>query len=125
MTREIKFRIWDGKTFLQDKLILNNAFLNWPKLLRYVPKDSKIQQYTGLKDKNDKEIYEGDIVILTGNYANTKKLHCEIICYSGCFKAFEGFLGWCVSDIASRNIEVIGNIYKNPELLRGQNENHK
>lgn len=63
MNREIKFRAWDGK-----KMIDNYCFLNKNKGNHFFAEDENefgniiaVMQYTGLKDKNGKEIYEGDI----------------------------------------------------------------
>lgn len=74
-------------------------------------------QYTGLKDKNGKEIYEGDIVDDFNHLAIRK---------SNCFGVVEWIISrYCVAynthsnDVinAERTITVIGNIYENPELL--------
>lgn len=73
-----------------------------------------VGQYTGLKDKNRKEIYEGDIVqaIYYG-----KKVIGSINYWLGCFILENS----CVSDnqlFVFDHVEVIGNIYDNPELIK-------
>lgn len=73
-----------------------------------------VMQYTGLKDKNGKEIYEGDIVKykrINGSFDYGE------IQYNGC--AFDINNSWNLQVFASRGIEVIGNIYEKPELLEG------
>lgn len=77
----------------------------------YVEAVKAIEQYTGLKDKNGKEIYEGDIVEKNG-------INYWIKWEDGCFVIWRGeknisfvigsHVSWC---------EVIGNIHENPELL--------
>lgn len=86
-----------------------------------INEDVTLQQYTGLKDKNGKEIYEGDIVSARGN-GNRKY---EIIWQDG------GLGHWWINDIKKdlvpnhipinlNLIEIIGNIYENPELLEAK-----
>lgn len=75
-----------------------------------------IMYYTGKKDKNSKEIYDGDIAKFTlvrmseqePEYKNQK----GVVEIKECYTLLGGaYMGWCV------DIEVIGNIYENPELL--------
>lgn len=80
-------------------------------------------QCTGLKDKNGKLIYEGDIVYKKGNNFNGKKILSEII-WSNMTASFQysdlsGIGG--MHDFRSgtiKKMEIVGNIYENPELMR-------
>ena len=70
-------------------------------------------QYTGLKDKNDKEIYEGDIF----KVGNT----CSFVVYRIAGFRFNSYMEkGLINDLysASKIGEIIGNIYENPELLK-------
>ena len=70
-----------------------------------------VGQYTGLKDKNGKEIYEGDILHLWGGeYCQGYYEFNQIFTVKDLSDSF--YLGEC------ENIEVLGNIYENPELLK-------
>jgi len=115
MGREIKFRAWDGNQmwFTNDRWMFIAGYRGCDK--QNLP-DAEIMQYTGLKDKNGAEIYEGDIIIgdfVWGGYQG-------IVKYSdGCFHIAEhgdaSFLPFY--DHAASLHEVIGNIHENPELL--------
>jgi uncharacterized phage protein (TIGR01671 family) len=77
--------------------------------------------FTGLKDKNGKEIYEGDIL----NYGH-KNNNVEVKFENGCFSVFGEPLGWdfdseekpILIDSYSNHAIIVGNIYENPELLK-------
>ena len=141
--REIKFRAWDKK--IKDWILKTSFYIDGIGFYYWMGIDNKFKmlneeqrenieiiQFTGLKDKNGKEIYEGDIIIWFDDGINKK---AEVI-WKDC--------GWCAKRIdkefnefekyyqfshfipveINRNGkidffdgEVIGNIYENPELL--------
>ena len=109
--REIKFRIWDIKSKRWAKMF-NIDLLDIPKF-----DIAEINQYTGLKDKNNKEIYEGDIL----SDGNDEKPY-KVIFKNGSFRAeFEGDFeeySFDLSDVVLQGCEVVGNIYENPELIK-------
>ncbi len=128
MNREIKFRIYADNKFYNKCLVGNTNNVNdekWTCPMVWLEKQKEwvhcdngiICQYTGIKDKNGKEIYEGDIVKLD---SNTLKI-TGIVTYHNDEAVFvledlhdeiEECLWYMQEDL-----EVIGNIYDNPELL--------
>ena len=119
--REIKFRAWDkerrimyypkilGFDYNGDLIFIdtNNEYLNHTRDSSFI----KLMQYTGIKDKNGKEIYEGDIVLQT---VSNKKF---IVKYDYDWCGFSPFIS-CYQGY--KVYKVIGNIYENPELLEGK-----
>lgn len=138
--RDIKFRFWDknNRKMILAENILKICFLgkgHTPNLIVYTDRkinhfeeireqdkkycnEFELLQYTCLKDKNEKEIYEGDIFV-----HNNQKF--EVI-YDGTRfigvdsdRSGNGYVCYVDSHYkdGSSSIEVIGNIYENPELL--------
>lgn len=124
MNREIKFR---GKDFLKEEwvygdLVKTKNFVAIKKTngdyfhpTQVLP--NTVGQYTGLKDCNDKEIYEGDIVTIGNN------LKAIVIWFNGSFR-FQDELSskaTYLDDIGvimrDYDVQVIGNIHDNPELM--------
>lgn len=73
------------------------------------------QQYTGLKDKNGKEIYEGDIVMDCINYSKYKVMYVVENWTGYVAETLDEAECWYLYEFSE--LEVIGNIYENPELL--------
>lgn len=110
--RQFKFRIWDpdAQQFRETCTINQNGIIesSWGKE-KY---NWIIQQYTGLKDLNAREIYEGDIVNCKSDYS---KLSNQIISYDDKNAAFKLSCGLLVG--YSKDVEILGNIFENKELL--------
>jgi len=127
--REIKFRAWDKKSkkwicppsYTHGEMkIAGEIYKHIDYLVMGIPNienpNIEICQYTGLHDKNDKEIYEGDIVVGYTDF-DSWSFEGKII--------YSDYAQWLVerNDGAAEPIqafdtyEIIGNIYENPELL--------
>lgn len=115
---EIKFRVFDkiSKQMYRWSQIASISLVDFDK------EHYELMQFTGLKDKNGKKIYNGDIVSFCGNKPVQVKFE------NGCFTVFGEPLGWDFDnfDDGVRNpikcdltlyCEIVGNIYENPELL--------
>lgn len=121
--KEVKFRAWDK----ENRMMIPVATVNiiWHRIVTIDKEKYILLQYIGLKDKNSKEIYEGDIL----------KLHLTKLPNPNPMEEFSGdeiyvlyriVLGDDqlnkVANITPDYVEVIGNIYENPELLNYKEE---
>ena len=116
--REIKFRA-KIKNPHADKWVygylVSETYINEKNNLGYTPvRKETVGQYTGLHDKNGKEIYEGDIVYVVSEDENAFILWDEETA-----RYIIQFNGWCADfdNYYDKELEVIGNIYDNPDLL--------
>lgn len=137
--RELKFRAWDKE---------NEEYMNgYDVLLKYdgsvisryalavfdtdMPVNVIIEQYTGLKDKNGREIYEGDIIqeeidfnskMTDGVFTYVVEWDSDTLCYGlrGNSNSIHDEL-WEVN----ASVEIIGNVHENPELLGDTNVANK
>ncbi len=118
--REIKFRVWDSankRIVPFDEMITDE----WEMAALKSTHVFSFMQYTGLKDKNGKEIYEGDILRATF-YGTPQATPLLVLFENGGFYTDLIGLKENISDSVARNdaVEVIGNIHENPELLSEQ-----
>jgi len=141
MMREIKFRAWhkESQKMLPEYGVL--AKIEWGE--NYVPNkigvyeyrqineqgdgdwdgfeldDFELMQYTGLKDKNGKEIYENDIVhiieYLEGEVWNSEN-HFGIIVFNN--GKFDFTNAYNHQSLQKTTVEIVGNIFENPELIK-------
>ena len=123
MNNRFNFRMWDINTkrfyyMYLDELIGLTRTIS-------IPKGATIQQYTGLTDSNDKEIYEGDILMYKSGSIPTTGVIGQVL-----YEADEGgyIFQWerkgpnqhhinLNCDVAFESV-IIGNILENPELLK-------
>ena len=115
-----KFRAYDGgslsRMYQPDEVMVGNGDIwiidedsvsgEW-----IVNNDLHLMQSTGLKDKNGKEIFEGDVVKCNGLLGTIESFKAMWIC------SFVKYNNYQKVGFFAQEIEVVGNIYENPELL--------
>jgi len=120
--REIKFRAWTGEHMVYFSLFDPDLDGAYHIIYQEYLEGKSVMQFTGLKDKNGKEIYEGDICRYRW-YINDNDIAEEII---DKVEFTDGSFMFHVSPLWEWRktqkpwdilLEIIGNIYENPELL--------
>lgn len=140
--REIKFRAWNPDW---DEMVYSGLEILFDKrefypfgfevgFSHYPTEEWTIMQYTGLKDKNGKEIFEGDIIkysfdLPESSYATEEGLKIRInkVIWSELRSSFSVGSKMANNDLFryvrnGNRVEVIGNIYENPEFLEVKHE---
>lgn len=117
----IKFRAWDttnkefvndvmidlsGKVYYNDKI---NIYSQWREVVNIIT-----LRYTGLNDKNGKEIYVGDIIKLKIDDKNLYIVEFSLGSFVLCSDFGEDYI---IGNIKTNYIEIVGNVHQNPELL--------
>jgi uncharacterized phage protein (TIGR01671 family) len=116
--REIKFRAWkkDGRQKNGGTMLSHDELTDdYGHVCVTSREDLHVMQYTGLKDKNGKEIYEGDVVRVKGMAHEIYQ-----VVFSRASFVLEEVQGAYYVRISMQDeyqMEVIGNIYENPDLL--------
>jgi uncharacterized phage protein (TIGR01671 family) len=125
--RQIKFRAWypkekvwlDGVEVYHDGSWMGEIIRPDHADIGYCEKDGCIlEQFTGLLDKNGKEIYEGDILRTHEYYGGDylTPIATIIVSYEICASGSAGF--YLPDEVYWNRCEIIGNIHENPELLK-------
>lgn len=136
MNRELKFRVWTGHEMVYDITVgkfgtfyvnptnngldPNDSASLTPNTTKYHD-DTIVMQYTGLKDKDGKEIYEGDLLTSHQHLKNGKPNHSPVVFDNGAFLWHGVPLGFDEENVAEPIgtdwCVVSGNVYENFNLL--------
>ena len=131
--RDIKFRVWDNERnamlnsksvdidFFEGKIEITSDTIRYDEVYTDEIKDFELMQYTGVKDKNGREIYEGDIITITLDTGNVITGSVGMNNGQWSIKYYDRYYS-LVSIWYEMQPEVIGNIYENSELLERKNE---
>lgn len=124
MNRQIKFRAWDGEQMIYEG---GKGFLNYLHSHEILQKYETVMQFTGVKDKNGKEIYEGDIL---GDWFEDegKRIQSRQTVFfhekeaqwmlDNSYSQDRTHFFSLAGELKDFDYEIIGNIHENPELLK-------
>ncbi len=133
--RHLKFRVWDKvnkRMWLAERLIFSpvdgtldtisvkeynkdDDCYDYMDFHLYPNADCKLMQFTGLHDKNGKEIYEGDICYY---WPDANRQTFQVAYIGSCFRGInKDVIYGHIEDYAAVGLKIIGNIHGNPELL--------
>ena len=131
--REIKFRAWietQKRMYEVVSICTRDWFFTTPEgTTWYRGSDFKLMQYTGLKDKNGKEIYEGDIIFETFKHPideGEEPVTAKVIWSAkhAKFQLQDSENTWDIwKDNNLHTYQIIGNIYENKEILENATKN--
>lgn len=116
MNREIKFRAFDdGVMIYSHNNEINTDYFQLSWFFNKIREDAIVMQFTGLTDKNGKEIYEGDKILCDGMIGTVKYVNASFIIEWN-EDIYSELLGWSDWERGKKNegneYEVIGNIYQ-------------
>lgn len=128
--RELKFEVFDKKEkhvlevleidFLNEMFVISDyGAIDEFECHSQSFDNVELMQYTGLKDKNNNEIYEG--YIIDYEVSRTEHTNCVVkwVDKYSCFIALDNLgVEYFIQEIDKRRMKVIGNIYENPELFK-------
>lgn len=135
MSRQVKYRVWDkpfnnwmdhcaslmaNGTMLYISITLEDGNKPTPSIFNVDSERYIIQQFTGLQDRNGKEIYEGDVVSLDyGNLKGSKQLAVVVWSMNGFYLQHPKFPKALFEDTTYQfeECKVMGNVIQHPELL--------
>lgn len=122
MNNRFKFRTWDNAY----KKYRNGLAIHDNQVCTYDDNTCVLEQCTGLRDKNGKLIYEGDLIKdddrvykVIFSYEDVASCGCCVPSFTGCGFVMEDNRGYRGDLKSSKQLKVIGNVHETPELLEG------
>lgn len=125
MSRPIKFRAWDGEKMHEDFILLDPEWILKKNIGCPVNEGFKlladnwiVMQFTGRQDKNSRDIFESDFVSWDNSIYEVRFINgCWDLFHKGDSEHDRPALHYVIKP-SNSNIEVLGNVYENPELLK-------